>query len=150
MANEPNEVRDAILRQLRTEQEKEVTLVNNLLSKMTRYLLQKLSRAEEKTRVRSLPLDQPLNSYSLHTLLMTSESDRRITTALEATRKEVMRSIDEKREIINNYRESKSSCSRILCHAMIPFALNIATQSANILSQPVDNMSNLSTRVCRK
>ncbi|GKG08427.1 hypothetical protein Tco_0334259, partial [Tanacetum coccineum] len=50
MANEPNEVRDAILRRLRTEQEKELTLVNNLLGEMTRYLLQKLSRAEEETR----------------------------------------------------------------------------------------------------
>ncbi|GJR91800.1 hypothetical protein Tco_0215811 [Tanacetum coccineum] len=86
MANEPNEVRDAILRGLRTEQEKELTLVNNLLGEMTRYLLQKLSRVEEETRVRSLPLDQPLNSYGLHTLLMTSESDRRITTAFVTPR----------------------------------------------------------------
>ncbi|GJT47213.1 phospholipase-like protein [Tanacetum coccineum] len=51
---------------------------------MTRYLLQKLSRAEEETSVRSLPLDEPLNNYGLHALLMTSESDTRITTALEA------------------------------------------------------------------
>nr|GEU76670.1 hypothetical protein [Tanacetum cinerariifolium] len=35
---------------------------------MTRYLLQKLSRAEEETRVRSLPLDEPLNRFSLQTL----------------------------------------------------------------------------------
>ncbi|GJV85771.1 hypothetical protein Tco_1525669 [Tanacetum coccineum] len=91
MANESNEVRDAILRRLRTEQEKKVILVNNLLGEMTRYLLQKLSRVEKETRVRSLPLDEPLNNYGLHTLLMTSESDTRITTTLEAVREEVLR-----------------------------------------------------------
>nr|GEZ48613.1 hypothetical protein [Tanacetum cinerariifolium] len=68
-------MRDAIIRRLRTEQEKELTLVINLLGEMTRYLFQKLSRAEEETRVRLLPLDQPLNSYGLHALLLTSESD---------------------------------------------------------------------------
>ncbi|GKA22471.1 hypothetical protein Tco_0708433 [Tanacetum coccineum] len=103
MANEPNKVRDAILRRLRTEQEKEVILVNNLLCEMTRYLLQKLSRAEEETRVHLLPLDEPLNNYGLHALLMTSESDTRITTALEAVREEVLRTINEKQELINNY-----------------------------------------------
>ncbi|GKD00743.1 hypothetical protein Tco_1171017 [Tanacetum coccineum] len=92
MANEPNEVRDAILKRLRTEQEKEVTLANNLLGEMTRYLLQMRSRAEEETRVHSLPLDQPINSYGLHALLMSSESYMPITTALEAAREEVMRS----------------------------------------------------------
>ncbi|GKD41094.1 hypothetical protein Tco_1261301 [Tanacetum coccineum] len=57
---------------------KELQLVKNLLGKMTRYLLQKRSRAEEETRVRSLPLDQALNIYGLHTLRMCSESDTRI------------------------------------------------------------------------
>ena len=104
MANEPNEVRDAILRRLRTEQEKNVTLAINLLGEMTRYLLQMRSRAEKEKRVHLLPLDQPLNIYGLHTLLMSSESDTRITTALEAAREEVMRSINEKQELINNYR----------------------------------------------
>ncbi|GKE21525.1 hypothetical protein Tco_1433037 [Tanacetum coccineum] len=71
---------------------------------MTRYLLQKLSRAEEGTRVRSLPLDQPPSSYGLYTLLMTSKSDMRITTALETAREEVLRCINEKQVLINNYR----------------------------------------------
>ncbi|GJX04629.1 hypothetical protein Tco_0190545 [Tanacetum coccineum] len=85
------------------QQEKEVTLANNLLGGMTRYLLQMRSRAEEETMVHSLPLDQPLNSYGLHTLLMSLESDTHITTALEAVREEVTRSINEKQELINNY-----------------------------------------------
>ncbi|GJT52694.1 hypothetical protein Tco_0978851 [Tanacetum coccineum] len=101
MANEPNEVRDAILRRLRTEQEKKLQLVNNLLGEMTRYLLQKLRCAEEETRVRSLPLDQPFNNYGLHTLRMSSESDTRILNIFEADREEVIRSMDERQELIN-------------------------------------------------
>nr|GEU53587.1 hypothetical protein [Tanacetum cinerariifolium] len=104
MANEPNEVRDAILRRLRTEQEKDVTLANNFWGEMTRYLLWMYSRAEEETRVHSLPLDQPLNIYDMYTLLMSSELDTRITTALEVAKEEVMRSINETQKLINNYR----------------------------------------------
>ncbi|GKD38842.1 hypothetical protein Tco_1259049, partial [Tanacetum coccineum] len=51
MYNEPNKVRDNIIRRLRTEQENEVTLANNLLGEMTHYLLQMRSRAEEETRL---------------------------------------------------------------------------------------------------
>ncbi|GJX71364.1 hypothetical protein Tco_0308535 [Tanacetum coccineum] len=87
-----------------SNKKKKLQLVKNSLGEMTRYLLQKLSHAEEETRVHSLPLDQPLNSYGLHTLLMTSESDRHITTALEAAREEVLRCIYEKQVLINNYR----------------------------------------------
>nr|GEZ14580.1 hypothetical protein [Tanacetum cinerariifolium] len=103
MANEPNEVRDAILRRLRTGQEKEVTLANSLLGEMTRYLLQMHTRAERK-RGCFRCLSTSHLTYGLHTLHLSSESDTRITTALEADRKEVMKSINEKQELINNYR----------------------------------------------
>nr|GEY79100.1 hypothetical protein [Tanacetum cinerariifolium] len=79
-------------------------LVNNLFGEMTRYLLQMCTRAQEEKRVHSLPLDQPLNIYSLHTQLMTSNSDRRMTAALKASREEVMKSINEKQQLISNYR----------------------------------------------
>ncbi|GKC34749.1 proteasome subunit alpha type-5 [Tanacetum coccineum] len=71
---------------------------------MTRYLLRMRSRAGEEMRVHSLPLDQPLGgrlesyrsclstSYGLHTLLMSLESNTRITTTLKVAREEVMRS----------------------------------------------------------
>nr|GEU59111.1 hypothetical protein [Tanacetum cinerariifolium] len=96
MANEPNELRHAIIRRLRTKQEKDVILANNLLGEVTRYLFQMRSRVEEETRVHLMSLDQPLNHYGLHTLAMTGESDTRITTALGDAREEVMRSINEK------------------------------------------------------
>ncbi|GJV95759.1 reverse transcriptase domain-containing protein [Tanacetum coccineum] len=92
------------------EKEPEVTkqlpheLVNNLLGEMTRYLLQKRSRAEEEMRVRSLPLDQSLNSNGPHTMRMCSESDTRISNIFDAAREEVIRSMDERQELINNYR----------------------------------------------
>ncbi|GKD55027.1 hypothetical protein Tco_1288414 [Tanacetum coccineum] len=70
MTSEPNEVRAAIIKRLRTEQVKELQLVNNLLSEMTRYMLQNLSRAEEETRLRSLSLDEPLNNYALDTVTL--------------------------------------------------------------------------------
>ena len=70
MVNEPNKVRDAILRRLRTEQEVEVVLVN-FLAKMTRYMLKMSNCGEEVTRMHLLPLDQPVNNFGLQTLLMT-------------------------------------------------------------------------------
>nr|GEZ97043.1 hypothetical protein [Tanacetum cinerariifolium] len=79
-------------------------LVNNLLCEMTRYIQQMRTRAQEEKRVHSLPLDQPLNSYGLHTMLMTLDSDRRVTDALKAAREEAMKSINEKQQLISNYR----------------------------------------------
>nr|GEV91566.1 ulp1 protease family, C-terminal catalytic domain-containing protein [Tanacetum cinerariifolium] len=76
MANEQTNVREGILSQLNTELEKEDMLANNLMGEMTRYLLKMRTRAEEEKKVYSMPLDQQLNSYRLHTLLMKSESDR--------------------------------------------------------------------------
>ncbi|GKD49493.1 hypothetical protein Tco_1278469 [Tanacetum coccineum] len=96
MANEQNEVRDAIIRRLRTEQEKEYQLVNNLLGEITRYMLQKLDRAEEETSMRSLPLDKLLKSFSVQTLRLSSESDTRISNILEAAREKVLASINKR------------------------------------------------------
>ncbi|GJS78489.1 hypothetical protein Tco_0728370 [Tanacetum coccineum] len=58
---------------------------------MTRYLLQKLRHAAEEMKVRSLPLNHPLNSYSLHTLRMKLESDTRISNIMEAPREEFIK-----------------------------------------------------------
>ncbi|GJV18150.1 hypothetical protein Tco_1363473 [Tanacetum coccineum] len=104
MDNEPNEVRDAIIRRLRTEPEKEYQLVNNLFGEITRYMVQKLDRAEEETRVRSLPLDEPLKTLSVQTLHLSSESDTRSSNILEAAREKVFASINKREELINNYR----------------------------------------------
>nr|GEX46432.1 hypothetical protein [Tanacetum cinerariifolium] len=64
MATEPNDVRLSILRRLRNELEAEVTLANNLLEVLTRYLDQMRSRGPEMVRGESFP-DHPLINYSL-------------------------------------------------------------------------------------
>ncbi|GKC39887.1 hypothetical protein Tco_1052271 [Tanacetum coccineum] len=96
MATEPNEVRAAIIKRLQTEEEKEYQLVNNLLGEITRYMLQKLDHVEKETRVRLLPLDEPLKSFNLQTLRMSTESDTRISNILEAAREEVLANIHER------------------------------------------------------
>nr|GEV67307.1 hypothetical protein [Tanacetum cinerariifolium] len=83
---------------LKQESDKDYTMHLAMYSKA------KLSRTEEETRVRSLPLDEPLNSFSLQTLRMSSESDTRISNILKAAREEMIRSMDERQKLINNYR----------------------------------------------
>ncbi|GKA99454.1 hypothetical protein Tco_0827391 [Tanacetum coccineum] len=88
MATEPNEVRAAIIKRLQTEEEKEYQLVNNLLGEITRYMLQKLTRAEERRGCIRCLSTSHLTSFSLQTLRMSSESDTRISNILEAAREE--------------------------------------------------------------
>nr|GEZ05414.1 hypothetical protein [Tanacetum cinerariifolium] len=94
----PQECRALIDTFLKQESDKDYEMNLAMFTKAKR------SRAEEETRVRSLHLDQPLNNYDLHTLRMSSESDTRISNILEAASKEVIRSMDERQELINNYR----------------------------------------------
>ncbi|GKD07064.1 hypothetical protein Tco_1186749 [Tanacetum coccineum] len=103
MANEQNEVRAAIINRLRKEQEKEYQLVNNLLGEMNRYMLQNLDRAEEVRRVLSLPLDEPLKTFSVQSLRLSSESDKRMSNILEATREKVLASINNRDKLIKTY-----------------------------------------------
>nr|GEW37872.1 hypothetical protein [Tanacetum cinerariifolium] len=56
----------------------------------------KLDRAEEETMVRLLPLDEPLKTFSLQTLRMSSESDTRISNILEAAREKMLASINKR------------------------------------------------------
>nr|GFC26873.1 hypothetical protein [Tanacetum cinerariifolium] len=104
MANKPNELRDSIIKRLRTKREKELQLFNNLLGEITRYMLLKLDRTEEETRVRSLPLDEPFKTFSVQILRLRSESDTRISNILEAVREQVLASINKREELIKSYR----------------------------------------------
>nr|GEU94067.1 hypothetical protein [Tanacetum cinerariifolium] len=61
----PTYQQHAIISRLRKEQQKEYQLINNLLREINRYMLQNLDRAEEETRVTSLPLEEPLKTFSL-------------------------------------------------------------------------------------
>nr|GEW50866.1 hypothetical protein [Tanacetum cinerariifolium] len=94
MANEQNEVRYAIINRLRKEQEKDYQLINNLLGEINRYMLQNLDRVQEETRMTSLPLDELLKTFTLQTLRLSSVSDKRIATILEAAREKVIDNIN--------------------------------------------------------
>ncbi|GKE21604.1 hypothetical protein Tco_1433116 [Tanacetum coccineum] len=85
------------------EQEKEYQLINNLLGEINRYMLQNLDWAEEETRVTSLPLDEPLKTFSLQTLRLSSVSDKRIATILEAAREKVIDSVNNRDKMIKTY-----------------------------------------------
>ncbi|GKF78922.1 hypothetical protein Tco_0234490 [Tanacetum coccineum] len=98
-----NKVRDAIISRLQKEEEKEYQLINNLLGEINRYMLQNLDRAKEETRVTSLPLDEPLKTFTLQTLRLSSVSDKRIATILEAAREKVIESINNRDKMIQTY-----------------------------------------------
>nr|GEW20354.1 transposase, MuDR, MULE transposase domain protein [Tanacetum cinerariifolium] len=81
----------------------EVTLANKLSRELTRVAEQMRIHEIYMAMLHAMPLTS-LNSYGLHALLMTHESDIRITHNLRTTRDELLRSIAEKQKFIDNYR----------------------------------------------
>ncbi|GJY88421.1 hypothetical protein Tco_0503049 [Tanacetum coccineum] len=77
----------------------EVTLANKLSCELTRVAEQMRIREIHTTMLHAMPLTS-LNTYGLHALLMTHESDIRITHNLRTTRDELLRSIAEKQKFI--------------------------------------------------
>ncbi|GJR30314.1 hypothetical protein Tco_1257082 [Tanacetum coccineum] len=95
-------VRQTILSRLRREQEAEATLADKLLCELTRVIEQMQTREIHITMLHAMPITS-LNSYGLHTLLMTQEADIRTTYNLRTTRDALLRSIAEKQKFIDNY-----------------------------------------------
>ncbi|GJR18689.1 hypothetical protein Tco_0967216 [Tanacetum coccineum] len=85
------------------ELEAEATLANTMLGNLTRYFEQMCIREIQITVVQNMPT-MSLNSYRLHALLMTHEADIRTINNLIRARQELLRSIAEKQNFINNYR----------------------------------------------
>nr|GEX41515.1 hypothetical protein [Tanacetum cinerariifolium] len=85
------------------ELEAEATLANTMFGNLTRYFEQIRIREIQITMLQNMPT-MSLNSYGLHALLMTHEADMRTTNNLIRARKELLRSIAEKQNFINNYR----------------------------------------------
>ncbi|GKC87231.1 hypothetical protein Tco_1147880, partial [Tanacetum coccineum] len=88
-------LRQTLLKKLETELQAEVTLANKLSCELTRVAEQMHIREIHMAMLHAMPLTS-LNSYGLHALLMTHESDIRITHNLRTTRDELLRSIAEK------------------------------------------------------
>nr|GEZ97877.1 bulb-type lectin domain-containing protein [Tanacetum cinerariifolium] len=96
-------LRQTLLRSLQTELQAEVTLANKLSRELTSVAEQMRIREIHKAMLHAMPLTS-LNSYGLHALLMTHESDIRIIHNLRTIRDELLRSIAEKQKFIDNYR----------------------------------------------
>ncbi|GJV41813.1 phospholipase-like protein [Tanacetum coccineum] len=96
-------LRQTLLKKLEIELQAEVTLANKLSCELTRVAEQMRIREIHTAMLHAMPLTS-LNTYGLHALLMTHESDIRITHNLRTTRDELLRSIAEKQKFIDNYR----------------------------------------------
>ncbi|GJR21288.1 hypothetical protein Tco_0969815 [Tanacetum coccineum] len=103
MADSANDARKTIVSNLQRELEAEATLANTMLGNLTRYFEQMRIREIQITMLQNMPT-MSLNSYGLHALLMTHEADIRTTNNLIRARQELLRSIAEKQNFINNYR----------------------------------------------
>ncbi|GJZ12963.1 hypothetical protein Tco_0548193 [Tanacetum coccineum] len=103
MADSANDARKTIVSNLQRELEAEATLVNTMLGNLTCYSEQMRIREIQITMLQNMPT-MSLNSYGLHALLMTHEADIRTTNNLIRARQELLRSIAEKQNFINNYR----------------------------------------------
>ncbi|GJZ72123.1 hypothetical protein Tco_0635974 [Tanacetum coccineum] len=103
MADSINDARKTIVSNLQRELEAETTLANTMLGNLTRYSEQIRTREIQITMLQNMPT-MSLNSYGLHALLMTHEADIRTTNNLIRARQELLRSIAEKQNFINNYR----------------------------------------------
>ncbi|GJZ36922.1 hypothetical protein Tco_0583113 [Tanacetum coccineum] len=98
-----DDARTTIVSNLQRELEAEATLANTMLGNLTRYFEQMRIREIQITMLQNMPT-MSLNSYGLHALLMTHEADIRTTNNLIRARQELLRSIAEKQNFINNYR----------------------------------------------
>ncbi|GJV67772.1 hypothetical protein Tco_1483281 [Tanacetum coccineum] len=103
MVDSANDARKTIVSNLQRELEAEATLANTMLGNLTRYSEQMRIREIQITMLQNM-LTMSLNSYGLHALLMTHEADIRTTNNLIRARQELLRSIAEKQNFINNYR----------------------------------------------
>ncbi|GKA96228.1 hypothetical protein Tco_0818323 [Tanacetum coccineum] len=103
MADSASDARKTIVSNLQRELEAEATLANTMLGNLTRYSEQMRIREIQITMLQNMPT-MSLNSYGLHALLMTHEADIRTTNNLIRARQELLRSIAEKQNFINNYR----------------------------------------------
>ncbi|GJZ46878.1 hypothetical protein Tco_0600710 [Tanacetum coccineum] len=91
MAYSANSISQTLLKRLEREPEDEVTLANQLSCQLTRVAEQMRIREIQMTMLHAMPI-MSLNSYGLHALLMTHESNIRTAHNLRTTRDELLRS----------------------------------------------------------
>ncbi|GKF04478.1 hypothetical protein Tco_0035146 [Tanacetum coccineum] len=82
---------------------KDVTLANNLLLELNRYLDQLKNRDPEMLRLEALG-DHPLIKFSVITMDKSARADMMNSQNLMSTRTDLMRTITEKEKLLRSYR----------------------------------------------
>ncbi|GKC36715.1 hypothetical protein Tco_1399385 [Tanacetum coccineum] len=104
MAINPNDVRLTVLMALQEAHDEESCLEEQTLSLMHRFTDKFTNRRPEINRLMALP-DHPLIDYGRYALESMTGADMRKASYLKMARDELLRSMEEKRELIKNYKE---------------------------------------------
>ncbi|GJT14989.1 hypothetical protein Tco_0873695 [Tanacetum coccineum] len=104
MATNPNDVRLTVLMVLQEAHDEEACPEEQILSLMHRFADRFINRRPKTNRLNSLP-DHPLIEYGRYALGCMREVDMKKATYLKSVRDELLRSMEEKRQLIKNYKE---------------------------------------------
>ncbi|GKC80484.1 hypothetical protein Tco_1131258 [Tanacetum coccineum] len=103
MAIDPKDVQRRTIRTLSEELLADVTLANNLLLELNRYLDQLKNRDLEMLRLEVLG-DHPLIKFGVTTMDKLARADMMNSQNLMTTRTDLMRTVSEKEELLRHYR----------------------------------------------
>ncbi|GJZ63817.1 hypothetical protein Tco_0620238 [Tanacetum coccineum] len=104
MATNPKYVRLTVLVSLQEAYDEESCLEEQILNLMHRFANRFTRRRQEINKLKSLP-DHPLIDYGRYALERMTSTDMRNAVKLRMTRDELFRSMKEKKELINAYKE---------------------------------------------
>ncbi|GKA67938.1 transposon TX1 uncharacterized [Tanacetum coccineum] len=106
MATNPNDVRLTVLMALQYAHDEEACLEEQILSLMHRFADRFTNPRPKINRLNSLP-DHPLIEYGRYALGCMTGADMKKATYLKMVRDELLRSMEEKRQLIKNYKEMR-------------------------------------------
>nr|GFC75990.1 hypothetical protein [Tanacetum cinerariifolium] len=104
MANNPNDVRLTILVKLQEAIDEEACLEKQIVGLMRPFAERFTNRRVEINRLMTLH-DDPLIDYGIYALGCMTKADMKKIVHLKSVRDELLRSMEEKRQLILNYQE---------------------------------------------
>ncbi|GJX28457.1 hypothetical protein Tco_0236536 [Tanacetum coccineum] len=104
MATNPNDVRLSVLMALQEAHDEEACLEEQIVSLMHRFADRFTNRRPEINKLNSLPNHQ-LIEYGSYALGCMTGADMKKATYLKMVRDELLRSMEEQRQLIKNYKE---------------------------------------------
>ncbi|GJW50443.1 hypothetical protein Tco_0091794 [Tanacetum coccineum] len=105
MVTNPNDVRLTVIMALQEADDEESCLEEQVLNLMHHFADRFTRRRPEINRLKSLP-DHLLIDYGHYALERMTGADMRNATTLKMARDDLLRSIEEKAELIKNYKET--------------------------------------------